>query len=139
MHQLGVTDRRALWEDAIATMARLHRADASSLTSEMARQGGATDLGQVAAYCRSLHEWVSEVVPVPEFEPYVDWLERELPVDAPPGLSWGDARPGNMLFRANRCAALLSIANFPCRSMVYAGQKLPRAPPRKLLVSGVYY
>jgi len=107
VHQLGVTDRRALWEDAIATMARLHRADASSLTSEMARQGGATDLGQVAAYCRSLHEWVSEVVPVPEFEPYVDWLERELPVDAPPGLSWGDARPGNMLFRANRCAALL--------------------------------
>ena len=105
--QLSVEERRAVWEDAIATMSRLHSVDASSLAGELGECGGSTDLSQLVSYCRSLYEWVSQVVEIPQFEPYVAWLERECPTDAPPGLSWGDARPGNMLFRGNRCVALL--------------------------------
>jgi len=34
------------------------------------------------------------------------WLEREFPGERDVGLSWGDARPGNMIFADFKCAAV---------------------------------
>jgi len=36
----------------------------------------------------------------------LDWLEKNAPSDAPMGLSWGDARLGNMIWKNYECAAV---------------------------------
>jgi aminoglycoside phosphotransferase (APT) family kinase protein len=107
LHALPVAKRQALWRSAVDTMSHLHTVDASSLADPLRALGGASDLDELVAYTRALYEWVAEVVAVPQFDEYVDWLELERPTDAPSGLSWGDARPGNMLFRGSRCVAVL--------------------------------
>jgi aminoglycoside phosphotransferase (APT) family kinase protein len=107
LHDLSVDRRRALWGSAVDALSRLHTVDASSLAEPLGVTGGVTDLDELVAYTRALHQWVHAVVPVPQFAEYVSWLEQERPADAPVGLSWGDARPGNMLFRDGHCVAVL--------------------------------
>jgi len=35
------------------------------------------------------------------------WLDDYLPAERPTGLAWGDSRLGNMIFRDNKCVAVL--------------------------------
>ena len=53
-------------------------------------------------------EWVTEGERSPLLDECFAWLRANLPTDtAPPALSWGDARIGNMLFAGNEVAAVL--------------------------------
>ena len=45
----------------------------------------------------------------PDFDAGVDWLRRNLPTGLEPALSWGDSRPGNIIFRDH---AVLAITDF---------------------------
>jgi aminoglycoside phosphotransferase (APT) family kinase protein len=107
LHDLDATRRHALWCQAIDTMGRLHAADATTLVDPMRVSGGAIGVAGVTTAVRELLEWAAASTNVDEFAPYVDWLERHRPDHAPVGLSWGDARPGNMLFHHGHCSAVL--------------------------------
>lgn len=47
----------------------------------------------------------------PDFDRGVAWLRRNLPKDLQPALSWGDSRPGNMLFDGDRVLCITDFEN----------------------------
>jgi aminoglycoside phosphotransferase (APT) family kinase protein len=51
--------------------------------------------------------WVLAGRPFPVFEDAAAWLARHLPAEPDPVLNWGDARLGNILFRAFTPVAVL--------------------------------
>ncbi len=102
MHPEG---RRRLWRSALDTMCELHTADASSIDF----LPGGLDAGLVALvdYWQRTFDWVEERVALTDIAPYRSWLLGNIPSDSPRGLSWGDARLGNMMFAGPRCVAVL--------------------------------
>jgi aminoglycoside phosphotransferase (APT) family kinase protein len=47
----------------------------------------------------------------PDLDRGLAWLRRYLPGDLEPGLSWGDSRPGNFIFRDQRCLCITDFEN----------------------------
>lgn len=47
----------------------------------------------------------------PDLERAFDWLRRHEPGQLEPGLSWGDSRPGNIIYRDRRCACITDFEN----------------------------
>ena len=47
----------------------------------------------------------------PDFDRGVEWLRKNLPKGLAPALSWGDARPGNMLFEGDRVLCITDFEN----------------------------
>ncbi len=47
----------------------------------------------------------------PDFDRGVEWLRKTLPEGLAPALSWGDARPGNMLFEGDRVLCITDFEN----------------------------
>ena len=47
----------------------------------------------------------------PDFDIGVAWLRKHLPTDLPPALSWGDSRPGNIIFRDHEVLAITDFEN----------------------------
>lgn len=99
LHDLTADARRALWQDALDQMCRLHRADVS--TVDFLEPGPEP----LVRYWERMAEWVGERAPLGPLAGVRDWVRAHFPADAPAGLSWGDARLGNMLFAGTRCTA----------------------------------
>lgn len=90
--------RRNLWNDAMDQLCRIHRVDPVKVGFLNMPQWGGTPLEQqLSLWERSLW-WATDDSPPAELLRIMDWLEAEVPASAEPGLSWGDARIGNMLF-----------------------------------------
>ena len=47
----------------------------------------------------------------PDFDRGVAWLRRHLPTDLRPALSWGDSRPGNILFDGEQVLCITDFEN----------------------------
>uniref|UniRef100_UPI00202888D2 phosphotransferase n=1 Tax=Caballeronia sp. ATUFL_F1_KS39 TaxID=2921766 RepID=UPI00202888D2 len=58
-------------------------------------------------YYRRYLAWASDGKPQPTVDAGLAWLLANQPQDEPVGLSWGDARVGNMIFSDARCVAVL--------------------------------
>ena len=99
--------RRRLWEGAMDMLCRLHRADASSIDFLDFPGTARADLPDLLIHWGASLDWAGGDIDQAAFGEVLGWLRREAPTDAPKGLSWGDARPGNMLFDGERCAAVL--------------------------------
>jgi len=86
-------ERRALWEDAVAVLARLHQVDWHAV--------GLADFGRPGNYYdRQLHRWVgqyraSETETIPAMERLIEWLPAHVPSDDATALVHGDFRIGN--------------------------------------------
>jgi aminoglycoside phosphotransferase (APT) family kinase protein len=101
--------RAALWWDGVDKLARVHRLDWQKLGfGFLARPDlGATPLAQQLEYYRHYLAWAGEGRPQPIVDASLAWLVANQPQDEPIGLSWGDSRVGNMIFRDERCVAVL--------------------------------
>lgn len=99
--ELDVQGRRALWRNALDTVCALHRADTSGV--DFLEPG----LEPLVGYWHRMADWVGERAPLGPLTDVRDWLGRNLPTGTPRGLSWGDARLGNMMFAGTRCVAVL--------------------------------
>ena len=90
---LAPAERRALWDDAVAVLARLHQVDWRAL--------GLADFGRPGNYyARQLHRWVgqyraSETETIPAMERLIEWLPAHVPDDDTTTLVHGDFRIGN--------------------------------------------
>jgi len=90
---LAPAERRALWDDAVGVLARLHRVDWRAV--------GLADFGRPGNYYeRQLHRWVgqyraSETETIPAMEHLVEWLPAHIPGDDATTLVHGDFRIGN--------------------------------------------
>jgi aminoglycoside phosphotransferase (APT) family kinase protein len=95
---LAPAERRALWDDAIGVLARLHRIDWRAV--------GLADFGRPGNYYeRQLHRWVgqyraSETETIPAVERLVEWLPAHVPADDATALVHGDFRIGNTVVHA---------------------------------------
>jgi aminoglycoside phosphotransferase (APT) family kinase protein len=115
---LSEAERRNLWRDTVGVMAKLHRLDAAKFSFLDRPHLGRTGLEQELRHWLNYADWC-DGYRYPIVRKAADWLIRYLPEDAPPGLSWGDSRPPNIIYQGDRVAAVLdwdmvSLAGAEC-------------------------
>lgn len=108
--ELAPADRGAMWRSYIETLVAIHALDPKALgLSNLAKpELGATPIEQELAYYERYFDWAFGGREHPTISPSLEWLRKNRPDD--PGtarLVWGDARVGNVIFRQNRCVAVL--------------------------------
>jgi aminoglycoside phosphotransferase (APT) family kinase protein len=93
----------------IQVMVRLHQIEANDEATAFLRSGhsGQTALVQLLGFLRYYYEWGREGHTVPILEQAIDVLTATLPSNDRAVLNWGDARPGNIIYRNFEPAAVL--------------------------------
>jgi len=104
--EVTAADREVIWLSAIETMAKVHSVAVEPFRFLSHPGLGDTGLDQEIAVWDSYMRWSGAPVR-PIQERARQWLGDHLPANRPTGLAWGDARPGNMVFRNNRCVAVI--------------------------------
>lgn len=93
-------ERRELQDGTIAVLAGIHGIpDAPTVFATLAEPGDSLRAHIEAQ--RAYYEWTrsTDGLRIPVIEQAFDWLEAHWPDDPGPGvLSWGDARPGNIIY-----------------------------------------
>jgi aminoglycoside phosphotransferase (APT) family kinase protein len=98
--------RELIWLSSLRTMAKIHQLDISHFQFLARPDLGETGLDQEIAVWDSYMRWSGAPVR-PIQERARRWLGDHLPMRRPTGLAWGDARPGNLVFRDDECVAVL--------------------------------
>lgn len=99
--------RERAWISAVEALARVHMVDAKWFPFLDCPSDGASGLDQQLVYwARYQHTQLTQP-PHAMFAEAQRWLEDNAPRGKPSGLSWGDARLGNMIFRDFECVAVL--------------------------------
>jgi aminoglycoside phosphotransferase (APT) family kinase protein len=101
--------RRRLVESGLEALAGIHALDwrAAGLDGLVDFETGPADsLARQLAIYRGYAETELDGRDHPVLREATAWLERELPDAQSLGISWGDARPGNMIFQDFRCASI---------------------------------
>jgi aminoglycoside phosphotransferase (APT) family kinase protein len=109
LHDVTPAEREAIWLGGFDAMARIHRLDVDATGFAFLRRPelGATGLDQELAYYDRYFAWASQGREQPIIEAARAWLEANEPEDEPEGISWGDARIGNIIFDGTKPAAVL--------------------------------
>ncbi|MFI1463998.1 phosphotransferase family protein [Nocardia carnea] len=90
--------RRTLWEDAMGQLAAIHRVPAGAVDFVDRPEYGASGDQQQLAYWSAHARWTLEDDIPDTVHTLLQWLTDNQPADSVPGLSWGDARIGNIAF-----------------------------------------
>jgi len=99
--------RRRLVESGLSALASLHEIDWRAAGLDwLAPPGTRPGLGRQLEVYRHHADKELRGRTHALLEKAFDWLEREFPGDGDVGLSWGDARPGNMIFDDFNCVAV---------------------------------
>lgn len=96
-----------IWQSGIASLAAIHRVDQQEAAAAIGFTSPEDPLRVHFQRWRDIYDWSLEDAHNPVGDQAWRWLEENFPDDAPRGLSWGDARWGNMMFRDDRCVAIL--------------------------------
>ena len=105
----GPDVQRRVYDELVLALVALQAIDpaASGLERLARREPGPTPLARELAWLRDLFEWGRGPAPQPVIEAAFARLSGDLPDISDGGLSWGDARPANAIFRDFKLAALL--------------------------------
>lgn len=106
LREAGPDRQKAVVERSIDVLARIHSIGTARLPEAVNRSVPPGIEAQVTAYRRFL-DWVSAGRELACFEQAYEWLRSNLPAHDDRVLCWGDARLGNILFAADRPAAVL--------------------------------
>jgi aminoglycoside phosphotransferase (APT) family kinase protein len=104
--QITASQRESIWLSAIQTLASIHTVDIEPFRFLERPSLGDSGLDQEISVWDSYMRWSGAPIR-PIQERARQWLFDHLPRERPTGLSWGDARPGNMIFRDNACIAVI--------------------------------
>jgi aminoglycoside phosphotransferase (APT) family kinase protein len=104
--QISPSRRELIWLSAIETLARIHSVEIERFRFLARPTLGETGLDQEIVVWDSYMRWSGAPIRTIQ-ERARQWLSDHLPKDRPTGLAWGDARPGNMIFRDNACVAVI--------------------------------
>lgn len=94
-----VAQRRTLWESAMDQLIRIATTPVAEVAF-LAEADGDGGFAEQFGWWRQASRW-SGVAHIPVIAKTEDWLLAHQPPNPPPGLSWGDARIGNMMFAAD--------------------------------------
>jgi aminoglycoside phosphotransferase (APT) family kinase protein len=99
--ELSVDEQATMYDNALVAMAAISATDVSGLRSGTPGHPG-TDgdsLTQQLAHYERLYAWTASGRRHPVLDSALDWVRTNMPAgQAAVGLSWGDARLGNMMF-----------------------------------------
>lgn len=98
---LSPEDRRRMWTNGLRMVANLHSVDWRRLGLDwLARPNlGGTPLDEQIADWERIQAWGSEGHANPVVDATMTWVKENRPEEVEPiVLSWGDAKPGNMLY-----------------------------------------
>jgi aminoglycoside phosphotransferase (APT) family kinase protein len=116
--ELSDAERGEMWRNTVGVMAKLHRLDPAKFAilerPHLGRNGQEQELNHWINYAK----WCGGDR-YPNVNRAAQWLIDNLPENPPPGLSWGDSRPPNIIYQGVRCAAVLdwdmvSLAGAEC-------------------------
>ena len=99
--ELSADQQSAMYDNALAAMAAITATDIAGLGSETVGQpaSDAASLAQQLDHYERLYAWTAAGRAHPVLDDALKWTRANLPAgEAPAGLSWGDARLGNMMF-----------------------------------------
>ncbi|MBW2274427.1 MAG: phosphotransferase family protein [Deltaproteobacteria bacterium] len=108
LHDASPEDQAAAWWSAIDALVKLRSIDPE--TTELAFLEKGWQKPGVAAKLASWEHFMGEVVgerSAPLLEEGLARLKDRLPEEGPAGITWGDAKPGNIIYQGTRAAALL--------------------------------
>ncbi len=113
-------DQMKLQNSAVACLAGIHSIKTTPAEVEFLKpkQPGATDLRRQFADIKAYYEWAGEGLHVPLIEELRSWLEANWPKEEGEStICWGDARPGNILWKNFEAQAVLDweMATFSSR------------------------
>jgi aminoglycoside phosphotransferase (APT) family kinase protein len=93
--------RRRAWSAAIGQLAAIHSVPIQTVTFLDRPEWGSNGLDQQLNYWEKAAEWgLGEHYPA-QLDEMIAWLRANQPAEPDTGLSWGDARLGNIMFDAN--------------------------------------
>jgi aminoglycoside phosphotransferase (APT) family kinase protein len=109
LFEASPADQERLYRSSIRTLAELHAidVDAAGLGFLDRPEDGVTGLEQQLAYYQRFIPFATDGEPHPVLEPAYRWLVDHQPAGLAEGLSWGDSRIGNMLYRDFEPVAVL--------------------------------
>ncbi|TAM64426.1 phosphotransferase family protein [Mycobacterium sp.] len=99
--ELSITQQARMYDNALVAMAGIQSADISGFGRDTVGHPGrdGSPLAQQIAHYERLYAWAAGDRVHPTIDGALEWLHTNFPAyEAPPGLSWGDARVGNMMF-----------------------------------------
>jgi aminoglycoside phosphotransferase (APT) family kinase protein len=97
--------RRAMWEDAVRVLAALHETDPAKLPF-LLPAGGQSGFADHLHYWRRFLDAATADGQHDGLERGWEWLVAKMPENSPTGLSWGDSRFANVMFRDDRVVAI---------------------------------
>jgi aminoglycoside phosphotransferase (APT) family kinase protein len=116
--ELSTGERERFWRNTVEVMAKLHRLDPAKFAFLDRPQLGRNGIEQELKHWLNYAEWCGgDRYPI--VRKAGAWLVDNLPSNPPPGLSWGDSRPPNIIYQGVECAAVLdwdmvSLAGAEC-------------------------
>ncbi len=141
LFEASVEQQRRLWLSGLEAAGKLARVDWRKIPKIVDLRPGESGLDENLRHWMDSMEWASEGKPSSLLLRTADWLLANKPSPGATGLSWGDCRIGNMIFRDFECAALidwetitlagaqLDLAHWLVMDEVYTvGLDLPRLP-----------
>jgi aminoglycoside phosphotransferase (APT) family kinase protein len=99
--ELSDDDQATMYDNALVAMAGIRATDTSSFGPETVGHpgAGANSIAQQLDHYERLYAWTATGRAHPVLDTAFEWVHTNLPATgAPDGLSWGDARLGNMMF-----------------------------------------
>jgi aminoglycoside phosphotransferase (APT) family kinase protein len=91
-----VAQRRTAWESAIDQLIEVNNTPLDTVAF-LAETDGDGSFDEGLTWWHRMAVW-GEIDHLPAISGLRNWLEANRPANPPPGLSWGDARIGNMMF-----------------------------------------
>jgi aminoglycoside phosphotransferase (APT) family kinase protein len=104
VHNASPERRRAMWEHAVQVLAALHQVEPAKLSFLLPKEGWTGLEEHLFYWRRSVDATTSS--PPENLERGWEWLLANLPAPAPTGLSWGDSRFANIMFRDDQVVAI---------------------------------
>jgi len=94
-------DWRRLETSTIEVLVQLHQIGGDDETTAFLQsdQPGGTALAKLVAFCHKYYDWARDGQAVPVLERAIEVLSATLPSNRRCVLNWGDARPGNIIYR----------------------------------------
>jgi aminoglycoside phosphotransferase (APT) family kinase protein len=99
--------RRQLWLSGLEAAAKVAKVDVGRMPRIVDLRPGESGMEENLRHWTEAMEWACKGEPAPLLWRAIDWLWANMPARRETGLSWGDCRIGNMIFRDWRCVAVI--------------------------------
>jgi aminoglycoside phosphotransferase (APT) family kinase protein len=105
--EASLAQRRKLWLSGLQAAAKIAKVDVSRAPRIVDLHTGESGMSENLRHWTAAMDWACAGAPSPTLRAAADWLWANKPRREATGLSWGDCRIGNMIFRDFECVAVI--------------------------------